>query len=125
MGSWVNGQWIWNFRWKRELSPEEFDLVQDLLQDRVPTRQNLLRRRVIREADNSLCAICGESVESIDHLFTSCDYIFPVWSRGTVSVDTLVDKVKLSSWKWFLSKTPGNPCSFYEWEVQPVLCWSR
>ncbi|GAU42213.1 hypothetical protein TSUD_375620 [Trifolium subterraneum] len=129
------------------------------------------------------CALCGDSVESVDHLFTSCDSIFRVWyklarwlgfqffspnsitslfegflgismnrkfrlgwmlvwhaavwaiwnsrndiifARGTVSiVDTLVEKVKLSSWKWFLAKNPGNPCSFYEWEVQPVLCWSR
>ncbi|GAU18658.1 hypothetical protein TSUD_124910 [Trifolium subterraneum] len=48
-----------------------------------------------------------------------------IFARGTVSVDTLVEKVKLSSWKWFLAKNPGNPCSFYEWEVQPVMCWSR
>ncbi|PNX68911.1 anthocyanin 3'-O-beta-glucosyltransferase, partial [Trifolium pratense] len=48
-----------------------------------------------------------------------------IFARGTVSVESLVDKVKLSSWKWHLTKNPGNPCSFYEWEVQPILCWSQ
>ncbi|MCI02372.1 putative ribonuclease H protein, partial [Trifolium medium] len=32
MGSWVQGEWVWDFTWKKELSMEEFDLVQDLLQ---------------------------------------------------------------------------------------------
>ncbi|MCH80102.1 LINE-1 reverse transcriptase like [Trifolium medium] len=152
MGSWVLGQWFWDFRWKRELSVAEFELFQDLLQvDRLPTRQNLFRRRVFREATNSLCALCGNFVESVDHLFTTCDCqgvgrksrlgcvliwhaaVWTIWNsrndlifaQGTVSVESLVDKVKLSSWKWFLAKNPGNPCSFYEWEVQPVMCWSR
>ncbi|GAU26578.1 hypothetical protein TSUD_266930 [Trifolium subterraneum] len=249
MGSWVQGEWNWDFRWKRELSLVEFDLAHDLmkvvtqsptlgvedswvlkydpsgrfsvrsayltltgpkvvsdpnpllsrvwkswdplkvivfswklLQDRVATRQNLLRRQVIRDISDSFCAFCGVSVESVDHLFTSCDFIFPVWyklvrwlgfqfvspnsiiglfegflgfsvnrkfrlgcvliwhaavwsiwnslydlifARGTVSIDTLVEKVKLSSWKWLLAKNPGNPCSFYEWEVQLVMYWSR
>ncbi|GAU18147.1 hypothetical protein TSUD_248480 [Trifolium subterraneum] len=47
------------------------------------------------------------------------------FARGTVSVESLVNKVKLSSWKWYLAKNPGNPCSFYEWEVHLILCWSR
>jgi hypothetical protein len=33
---------------------------------------------------------------------------------GSSTIDNLVDKVKLSSWKWFLGKNPGNHCSFYE-----------
>ncbi|GAU20711.1 hypothetical protein TSUD_231250 [Trifolium subterraneum] len=37
-----------------------------------------------------------------------------IFARGTVSVESLVDKVKLSSWKWYLAKNPGSPCSFYE-----------
>ncbi|GAU18667.1 hypothetical protein TSUD_125000 [Trifolium subterraneum] len=150
-----------------------------LLLDRVPTRQNLLRRRVIRDPSGALCAFCGASVEAIDHLFITCGSISLVWysifrwlgfhfvspmsirgvfqgflalglgrksrlgwlliwhatvwaiwnsqndvifASGTVSVESLVDKVNLSSWKWYLAK---NPSSFYEWEVHPILCWSR
>ncbi|GAU30313.1 hypothetical protein TSUD_211700 [Trifolium subterraneum] len=153
-----------------------------LLQDRVPTRQNLLRHHVLREASLSLCALCGDFVESINHLFITCDCISIFWynlarwlgfelvspnriaslfewflglgvcrksrlgwlliwhaavwsiwisrndlifARGTISVESLIDKVKLSSYKCFLAKNTGYPCSFYEWEVQPVMCWSR
>jgi hypothetical protein len=35
----------------------------------------------------------------------------------------LVDRVKLSFCKWFLGKKFGSSCSFYEWEVQHLLCW--
>jgi hypothetical protein len=153
-----------------------------LLQDRVPTRQNLLKRRVIRDPGDALYAFCGSSIESVDHLFVTCVFVSPVWysilrwldfqfvspvsiisvfqgfigsgrgrknrlgwlliwhatvwamwnsqndvifARGTVCVDSLVDKVKLSSWKWYLAKNSGIACSFYEWEVQPILCWNR
>jgi hypothetical protein len=42
-----------------------------------------------------------------------------IFASGASSVATVVDKVKLSSWKWFLGKNLGSPCSFYEWEVEP------
>jgi hypothetical protein len=50
-----------------------------LLQDRVPSRQNLLKRRVIRSPSDALCAFCGASMEAVDHLFVTCDSISPVW----------------------------------------------
>jgi hypothetical protein len=50
-----------------------------LLQNRVPTRQNLFKRRVIRDPDHALCAFCGASMEAVDHLFVTCDFISTVW----------------------------------------------
>jgi hypothetical protein len=41
-----------------------------------------------------------------------------IFVRGTVSVESLAEKMKLSSWKWYMAKYSGNLCSFYEWEVQ-------
>ncbi|GAU45061.1 hypothetical protein TSUD_198490 [Trifolium subterraneum] len=246
MGYWLDLEWHWVFRWRRDLSVPEIGLLEallsavqttpllgvvdswswrhdstgtysvksaymvlsagsvasdldsllarvwkswapskvivfswKLLQDRVPSRPNLLRRRVIRDHRDSFCAFCGASLKSVDHLFVTCDSISPVWyslfrwlgfrfvsppsissvfqgflgfrvgrkirlewlliwhatvwtiwnsrndvifARGTVSVESLVDKVKFSSWKWYLAKNLGSPCSFYEWEVQPILC---
>jgi hypothetical protein len=37
------------------------------------------------------------------------------FSEGTFSVECLVDRVKLLSWKWFLGKNLDAPCSSYEW----------
>jgi hypothetical protein len=152
-----------------------------LLQDRIPTRQNLRRRQVLVGATDSSCVFCGAVEESVDHIFVSCDRISSVWYRvsrwlgveyvspnsimqvfesffglgvgcrvrlgfilvwhavvwtiltsrndiifagGSSTIDNIVDRVKLSSWKWFLGKNPDSPCSLYEWEVQPLLCWS-
>jgi hypothetical protein len=50
------------------------------------------------------------------------DIIFYV---GSSTIDNLVDKVKHSSWKWFLGKNPNSICSFLEWEMQLLLCWSN
>jgi hypothetical protein len=35
-----------------------------------------------------------------------------IFARWTVSVNSLVDKVKLSLWNRYLAKNSGNPCSF-------------
>ncbi|MCH94825.1 receptor-like kinase, partial [Trifolium medium] len=103
-----------------------------LLQDRLPTRQNLWQRGVIEDASASMCVFCGLGPESADHLFGSCDHISPIWysilrwlgvqlvpSRGVLGLfeaflgmsmaECLVDRVKLSSWKWFLGKNPDSP----------------
>ncbi|GAU37373.1 hypothetical protein TSUD_22470 [Trifolium subterraneum] len=69
MGSWVYGQWVWDFRWTRKLS-------------------------VVWHA-----AVWSIWLSQNDLIFT----------RGTVSIESLVDKVKLSSWKWFLAKNLVTP----------------
>jgi hypothetical protein len=47
------------------------------------------------------------------------------FSKGTFFVECLIDRVKLLSWKWFLSKNSGSPCSFYKWGIHHTLCWNR
>ncbi|GAU10909.1 hypothetical protein TSUD_426860, partial [Trifolium subterraneum] len=46
-----------------------------LLQDRIPSRLNLLRRRVFPNPESALCALCGLSGESSAHLFISCPVV--------------------------------------------------
>ncbi|GAU37888.1 hypothetical protein TSUD_395720 [Trifolium subterraneum] len=136
----------------------------NLARDRIPTRQNLHRRRVLVGATDSSCVFCGAVEESVDHIFVSCDRISSVWYRVSrwlgveyVSPNSImqvfesffglgvgcrvrlgfilvwhavvwtiwtsqndiifaggysvVDRVKLSSWKWILGKNPDSPCS--------------
>ncbi|MCH92780.1 werner syndrome-like exonuclease-like, partial [Trifolium medium] len=47
--------------------------------DKVPTRQNILKRRVIRDPGDALCAFCVDSMEAIDHLLVICVSVSPVW----------------------------------------------
>jgi len=47
------------------------------------------------------------------------------FAGGTLREESVVDRVKLLAWKWFLAKCLASSCSYHEWEVQPVLCWYR
>jgi hypothetical protein len=49
-----------------------------LLQDRIPTRSNLVRRHVLQLTDNVCVGGCGSS-ETVDHLFIGCDVFRIVW----------------------------------------------
>ncbi|GAU15735.1 hypothetical protein TSUD_235480 [Trifolium subterraneum] len=151
MGNWVEGQWVWDLRWRRDLFVWELNLLESfreildraiistaddswywkhdssgfysvksaflelsrsrdddatfsveeerllpkvwktwaptkvavfswqLLQDRLPTRQNLWQRGVIEDVSASMCVLCGLGLESADHLFGSCNLISPIW----------------------------------------------
>jgi len=52
--------------------------VWQLLQDRIPTRANLVRRLVLQPNLN-LCAAGCDSVETTNHLFLQCNYFRNVW----------------------------------------------
>jgi hypothetical protein len=50
-----------------------------VIQNRVPTRENLLRRRVIQDNREQGCVLCGDNVESVQHLFLYCNFTLKVW----------------------------------------------
>lgn len=50
-----------------------------LLQDRIPTRSNLVRRHVFQPIDNLCVGGCGFS-ETADHLFIGCDLFTSAWN---------------------------------------------
>jgi hypothetical protein len=50
-----------------------------LLQDRLPTRQNIWYRAVIVDGSASTCVFCGLRLELTGHLFSSCNQISQVW----------------------------------------------
>ena len=45
-----------------------------LLQDRIPTKSNLVRRHVLQPIDNLCVTGCGSS-KTADHLFVGCDLV--------------------------------------------------
>jgi len=49
-----------------------------LLQDRIPTRANLVRRQVLQPNDNLCVGGCG-LIETMDHLFIGCESFGSVW----------------------------------------------
>jgi hypothetical protein len=253
MGSWVDDQWVWDLRWRRDLFVWELNLLDNLLE--------ILNGSPISVAVNSWCwkhdpcglfsiksaymvirqsttdevsffadellfppkygkrrghpqkwrysfdnffkigcqliiisgngvslrisvllrILCGLGSKSADHLFGSCNQLSPIWyailrwlgvewvsprgihecfkvflgmgmsrennlrwmliwqtivwtiwnfrnnvffPKGTFSSECLINRVKLSSWKWFLGKNSDYLYSFYEWGMHPIFCWN-
>lgn len=51
-----------------------------LLLDRLPTRVNLLRRKIFPNSPDACCPLCQEAPESVDHLFVLCPFAARVWA---------------------------------------------
>jgi hypothetical protein len=78
------------FIWKSGVPSKVSAFSWQLLLDRVPTRVNLCRRRVV-STDETLCLICQEGVETASHLFLHCSFAAGIWYSlirwlGAVSV---------------------------------------
>ncbi|KAK2354046.1 hypothetical protein QL285_091613 [Trifolium repens] len=146
-----------------------------LLLNRVQTKDNLWRRRMIGEHERG-CVHCGMESESAVHLFLHCAIARKIWyalmkwlgliiiippsllisfamfvevvadkrakkvliaiwnatvwvlwishndcvfNNKVPNVEEMVDRIKLLSWKWFLSRLAKGPCLLYEWNWSP------
>jgi hypothetical protein len=67
--------------WTSMVPTKVSGLVWMVLHDKVPTRENLLRRQVIALNGDHLCVLCGENMETVSHLFLYCRVITRVWNR--------------------------------------------
>ncbi|GAU20845.1 hypothetical protein TSUD_120370 [Trifolium subterraneum] len=48
-----------------------------------------------------------------------------IFSNGAKEIETVVDAIKLQSWKWGVSRHQIPICLFYEWCWDPELCLTR
>ncbi|MCI03802.1 hypothetical protein A2U01_0024843, partial [Trifolium medium] len=65
--------------WKSLAPSKVIAFSWQLLQDRIPTRQNLFRRHVIKDLSNTLCIFCESTIELVDHLLVTCDLSSLMW----------------------------------------------
>jgi hypothetical protein len=167
---------VFSVIWKCPAPSKVSGFVWQLLHGRIPTRKNLVARRVIDGDGDISCALCGEETESELHLFLYCEIAMLVWieiffwldvpfclphnifsiihclleaggkksrqGMGTIcaavcwniwrchnsivfEVMELVKAIKVSSWKWWLSRSAAAHCLLYEWRAEPRLCVLR
>jgi hypothetical protein len=67
--------------WKCYAPSKVSGFVWLLLHDRVPTRMNLFKRKIITDHVQTCCVFCGEETETAAHLFLYCKLISHVWVR--------------------------------------------
>ncbi|XP_028188880.1 uncharacterized protein LOC114375302 [Glycine soja] len=63
--------------WEIKVPPRALSFAWRLLWDRLPTKENLIRRQVVIE--NDLCTFCQSQVKSASHLFFTCKKFMPMW----------------------------------------------
>jgi hypothetical protein len=95
--------------WKCLAPSKVSGFVWMVLHGRVPTRENLLRRNIIAATGDHCCVFCGNSVETVPHLFLYCNAILQIWERILAwlglnfslphSIDSLLN---------YVSAAPGN-----------------
>jgi len=68
----------YNDIWHKFVHTKIFIFAWRLLQNRVPTRDNLVRRLALQPQDNLCGGRCG-SIETAYHLFLGCDVFRHVW----------------------------------------------
>ncbi|GLU02749.1 hypothetical protein SLE2022_199870 [Rubroshorea leprosula] len=66
---------IWNSSLPSKVSAFNWQL----LQDRIPTKMNLLTRGIIKDIGECKCGICGEKEEDTMHLFLRCSTVRWLW----------------------------------------------
>lgn len=64
--------------WKAIIPPKIKSFAWQLMHDRVPTKENLLKCNIITEA--RFCELCGTKPESFDHILLKCNEASNLWS---------------------------------------------
>jgi hypothetical protein len=45
-----------------------------------------------------------------------------IFNNKLLTVEEVVDAVKLTAWRWYLGKLTKHPCLWYEWLYEPICC---
>jgi len=70
---------VFGLLWQSKATPKTLVTAWRILLDRLPTNDNLIRRGI--QVNSPLCALCGLSDESSQHVFLECAQGQRVWSR--------------------------------------------
>jgi hypothetical protein len=73
-----------------------------VLRVRVPTRDNLIRRRIVQDNDQNRCIFCGDHAETAQHLFLYCNAILN-WLGLNLSLPHSIMSILI-----FMAQTHGS-----------------
>ncbi|KAJ1433127.1 Ribonuclease H-like superfamily [Sesbania bispinosa] len=88
---------IWKTIWKLAV-PQKIKLFMwRACQNALPVKANLVRRRI---SNDSVCPVCGNSDETVEHSLLLCNWVSPVWFASQFQWDTRNHGVTRFD-KWF------------------------
>jgi hypothetical protein len=72
----------------------------------------------------------GDPRSSKGRLMICCAAVWVIWKfrnsvlfdNGNGTASELVERVKVTSWKWFLARSKKTHCLYYEWWAEPDIC---
>jgi hypothetical protein len=100
---------IFKVIWKSPAPSKVAGFAWLVLRNRVPTRQNLYRRQVIRNDGETCCVFCGDRMESEAHLFLYCRFVLQIWERVFAWLGLIFSLPHSSkSLLTFFAATPGS-----------------
>jgi hypothetical protein len=70
---------IFSCLWKTPSPSKVCGFVWQMLHDRIPTKGNLVSRRIIAAGEDSICALCRAETETTHHLLLYCSFAKQVW----------------------------------------------
>jgi len=72
---------VFDLVWKSPAPSKVVVFSWQLLLNRIPTKVNLLSRRILAPVSLGRCEFCEQAAETATHLFLHCDWTFKVWSK--------------------------------------------
>jgi len=114
--------------WSLSVAPSAIVSAWRILLDKLPTKLNLVRRRV--QLVNPLCPLCLDGDESTDHLFNTCRVVQQVWDQcdrwiGKVGVRDQATLVNFQSFCLLGHKQSVNRALKGVWVVIVSKVWSH
>ncbi|GLT28862.1 hypothetical protein SLA2020_037660 [Shorea laevis] len=66
--------------WNRRVPLKVAAFAWKVMQNRIPTKDNLQKQGVLGSEEDQSCVLCGKKAESVNHLLFSCPIAWKVWS---------------------------------------------
>ncbi|GKV00581.1 hypothetical protein SLEP1_g13249 [Rubroshorea leprosula] len=70
----------YNLIWNGRVPLKVAAFAWKVMQNRIPTKDNLQKRGVLGSEEDQSCVLCGKEAESVNHLLFSCPIAWKVWS---------------------------------------------
>ena len=101
-----------------------------LLLDRIPTRANLVRRRVLPPGDPCDCVLCGQGEETPTHLFLHCQVTSLIWRKvlNWLGINFITPHnlfMHFACWSGEVSSRRGRKAFWLIWHASIWIIWKE